>query len=115
VVGIPTKQTAPERDVIPRSGVIPNGYDEVMTQSELQPHQIDQKLAPKIKHPAPRVFYVARGGLLKNALMNVVRNLIAQIVLHFRLNLLFVERVDGGGIHTVSSQKFAVTLIKLPE
>ena len=32
--------------------------------------------------------------------MNVVRDLVAQIVLHFRLNLFFVERVDCRGIHT---------------
>ena len=47
--------------------------------------------------------------------MNVVRDLVAQIVLHFRLNLFFVERVDCSGIHTVSAEKLAMALIKLPE
>ena len=47
--------------------------------------------------------------------MNVVRDLIAQIVLHFRLNLFFVERVDCRWIHAVSPEKIAMALIKLPE
>ncbi len=86
-----------------------------MTQNELQAHQVDQKLAPKIEHPAPRIFYIACCRLFENALVNVVRDLVAQIVLHFRFNLFFVERVDCGGIHTVSPEKFAMALIKLPE
>ena len=47
--------------------------------------------------------------------MNVVRDLVAQIILHFRFDLFFVERIDCGGIHAVSPKKFAVALIKLPE
>ena len=35
--------------------------------------------------------------------MNVVRDLVSQIVLHFRFNLFLVERVDCGRIHTVSA------------
>ena len=86
-----------------------------MTGRKLQAHQIDQKLAPEIKHPAPGIFYVACGCLFENAFMNVVRDLIAQIVLHFRLNLFLVERIDCSGIDAVSPEKFAVALIKLPE
>jgi hypothetical protein len=77
--------------------------------------QIDQKLAPEINHPAPGVFYVARRRLFENAFMNVVRDLVSQIVLHFRLNLFLVERVDCGRIHTVSAEKLAMALIQLPE
>ena len=47
--------------------------------------------------------------------MDVVCDLVAQIVLHFRLNLFFVERVDCRGIHTVSPEKLAMALIELPE
>jgi hypothetical protein len=47
------------------------------TQRELQPHQINQELAPKIEHPAPGIFYVARCRLFENALVNVMRDLIA--------------------------------------
>jgi hypothetical protein len=86
-----------------------------MTLSELQPHEIDQKLAPKVEHSAPGIFYVARCRLFENAFMNVVRDLVSQIVLHFYLNLFLVQRVNPGGIHTVSAEKFAMALIKLPE
>jgi hypothetical protein len=86
-----------------------------MTQDELQPHQVDQKLAPEIKHPAPGIFYVPCCRLFENTLMNVVRDLVSQIVLHFRLNLFLVERIDSSGIHTVSAEKIAMALIKLPE
>ena len=47
--------------------------------------------------------------------MNVVRDLVAQIVFHFRLNLFLVKQIDCCGIHAVSPEKFAVALIKLPE
>jgi hypothetical protein len=83
--------------------------------SRLQPHQIDQKLAPKINHPTPGVSYVACCGLFENAFMNIVRDLVAQIVLHFCLNLIFIERVDYGSVHPVSTKKLAMTLIKLPK
>src|SRR5438552_7001013 len=86
-----------------------------MTGRKLQAHQIDQELAPEIKHPPPGIFYVACGCLFENALMNVVRDLVAQIVLHFRLNLFLVEQVDCGWVHAVSTEKFAMALIKLPE
>ena len=86
-----------------------------MTRNELQPDEIDKKLAPKVNHPAPRIFHVACSGLLENAFMNVVRNLIAQIFFDISLDLLFIERFDVRGINFVSPQKFAVTLIKLPE
>jgi hypothetical protein len=86
-----------------------------MTQNELQPHQVDQKLAPEIKHPAPGIFYVPCCRLFENTLMNVVRDLVSQIILHFCLNLFLVERVDGSGIHAVSPEKLAMALIKLPE
>src|SRR5437899_959511 len=52
---------------------------------------------------------------IDNALMNVMRDLVAQIVLHFRLNLFLVEEVDCGWVHAVSTEKFAMALIKLPE
>jgi len=47
------------------------------TETELQAHQIDQELAPKVNHPAPGVFHVASSGLLENAFVNVVRDLVA--------------------------------------
>src|SRR3982750_2434334 len=83
--------------------------------TELQSHEIDKKLAPKINHPAPRIFDVACSGLLENAFVNVMGNLIAQIFLDISLNLLFIERFDVRRINFVSPQKFAVTLIKLPK
>ena len=86
-----------------------------MTRNELQPHQIDQKLAPKVNHPAPGIFHVACSGLLENAFVNVVRDLVAQIFLDVSLDLLFIERFDLRRINFVSPQKFAMTLIKLPE
>jgi len=86
-----------------------------MTLSELQPHQVDQKLAPEIKHPAPGIFYLARRRLFENAFMNVVRDLVSQIVLHFYLNLFLVQRVNPSWIHAISPEKFAMALIKLPE
>src|SRR5262249_19387605 len=81
----------------------------------LQPHQIDQKLAPKVNHAAPGVFHVARSGLLQNALVNVVRDLVAEIFLHFVLNLFFIEYFDVRRINSISPQKLAMALIKLPE
>ena len=86
-----------------------------MTGNELQAHEIDQELAPKVNHPAPGIFHVACSGLLENAFVNVVRNLIAQIFFDISLDLLFIERFDVCRINFVSPQKFAVTLIKLPE
>ena len=86
-----------------------------MIDTELQPDQIDQKLAPKINHAAPGIFNVACRRLLKDAFMNVVRDLVAQILFHFGFNLIFVERVDFSGIHPVSPEKLAMTLIKLPK
>src|SRR5881409_3440779 len=82
---------------------------------ELQPHQIDQKLAPKINHAAPGIFNIAGRGLFKNAFVNVVCDLVAQILFHFSLNLLFVEGVDFSGINSVPAKKLAMTLIELPE
>ena len=81
----------------------------------LQPYQIHQELAPEINHPAPGIFYVACRGLLENSLVDVVRDLVAQIVFHFRLNPIFIERVDCVCVHAVSAKKLAMTLIKLPE
>src|ERR1043166_6990575 len=80
-----------------------------------QAHQIDQKLAPEIEHPPPGILYVPCCRLFENALVNVVRNLVAQIVLHFGLNLFLVQRIDCRGIDAVSPKKFAMALIKLPE
>src|SRR4029077_9489005 len=77
--------------------------------------QIHQELAPKINHPAPGIFHIACGGLLEDPFVNVVRDLVAQILLHFSFNSLFVERVDFTGIHPVSTEKLPVTLIKLPK
>ena len=57
----------------------------------LQPHQIQQKLAPKINHPAPGIFYLACRSRLKHALVDVVRDLVAQIVFHFHLDSLFIH------------------------
>ena len=65
-----------------------------MTETELQTHQIDQELAPEINHAAPGIFHVARSSLFQNAFVNVVRDLVAQIFLDVRLNLLFIERFD---------------------
>jgi hypothetical protein len=44
-----------------------------------------------------------------------VRDLVAQIFLHFSFDSLFIERVDFAGIHSISAQKLAMTLIKLPK
>src|SRR5579884_155963 len=83
--------------------------------SPLQAHQINQKLAPKIKHPAPRIFYFSCGSLFEDALVNVVRDLVAQILFHLRPNLLFIKRLDGGGIDAVAAEEIAMALIELPE
>ena len=81
----------------------------------LQPHEIEQELAPKINHPAPGIFYVTAGSLLEHALVDVVRNLIPQIVFHFELDALVIERIDRIDLHAVLAQKFTMTLVKLPE
>ena len=47
--------------------------------------------------------------------MNVVLDLVAEILLHLVLNLLFIERIEFSEINAVSAEKLAVTLIKLPE
>jgi len=47
--------------------------------------------------------------------MNVVRYLVAQILLHFGFNLIFIEGVDFSGIHPIAPEKLAMTLIKLPK
>src|SRR5438067_12909824 len=44
----------------------------------LQPHQVDQKLAPQVNHAAPGVFNISGRGLFKNAFMNVVCDLSRQ-------------------------------------
>ena len=81
----------------------------------LQPDQIEQKLAPKINHPSPGIFYVPRCRLLEHALVDVVRDLIAQIVFHLGLNALLIQDVDGSNIHPIAAKKFAMALVKLPE
>ena len=81
----------------------------------LESDQIDQELAPKINHSAPGIFYVACGGLLEDALVNVMCDLIAQIVLHFRLDALFIQRSDRVCVHAVSAKKLAMALVKPPE
>src|ERR1700757_1055987 len=86
-----------------------------MTNRKLQSHEIDQKLTPKIDHPAPGIFHVSCGGLFEDAVVNVVQDLVAQILLHFRFDSLFVERVDLSGINAVPPEKLAMTLIKLPK
>ncbi len=86
-----------------------------MIENWLQPHQIDQKLAPEVYHPAPGIFHVSCGGLFEDAFVNVVRDLVAQILLHFRFDSLFVERVDLSGINAAPPEKLAMTLIKLPK
>ena len=86
-----------------------------MTRNALQPYEIDQKLAPKVNHPAPGIFHIACCGLLQNAFVNVVRDLVAQIFLDIHLNLLFIERFDLRRIYFASPQKVSMTLIQLPE
>src|SRR6185312_4895220 len=81
----------------------------------LQPDQIEQELAPEINHSAPGIFHVAAGHLFKHAFADVVLDLVAQIVFHFELNALFIERVNRVDLHAVLAQKLTVTLIKLPE
>src|SRR5947207_1618734 len=49
------------------------------------------------------------------AMYCITDDLLAQILLHFSLNLVFIKRVHLGGINSVSSEKLAMTLIKLPE
>src|SRR5437588_584585 len=79
-----------------------------MIENWLQPHQIDQKLAPEVYHPAPGIFHVSCGGLFEDAFVNVVRDLVAQILLHFRFDSLFVERVDLSGINAVPPEKLPI-------
>src|SRR3954447_26446835 len=86
-----------------------------MTKEELQPHEIDQKLAPKINHPAPGILYVASRSLLQDTLVNVVRNLVAQVFLHLSFNLFFVKGVDFSRINSVSAEKVPMTLVHLPQ
>jgi len=86
-----------------------------MTERELEPDEIDQKLAPEIDHAPPGIFNIACRRLCKNAFVNVVGDLVPEILFHFCLNLLFIEGVDFSGINSVPAEKFAVTLIKLPE
>ena len=69
--------------------------------SSLHSHEIEEELAPKIKHPAPGIFYFAVGHLGEHAGGDVVRDLIAQIVLDLQLNALFVERSDDICLHRV--------------
>ena len=83
--------------------------------SQLQSHQIDQELAPKVNHPAPGIFHVACSGLLQNAFVNVVSDLVSQIFFDICLNLLFIERFDVRKVNSVSAQEIAMTLIELPE
>src|SRR5438067_2531533 len=66
-----------------------------MIDAELQPDQIDQKLTPKINHAAPGIFNVACRRLFKDAFMNVVRDLVAQILFHFASDL--AERWESVG------------------
>jgi len=44
-----------------------------------------------------------------------VRDLIAEVVFHFRLNSLFIKRINHVHIYPVPAQKIAVALMKLPE
>lgn len=81
----------------------------------LKPDEVDQELAPKIEHPAPGIFHFPIGCLFENALVDVMRDLIPQIFLDLRLNPIFIERIDRVRINAVITQKFAVTLIQLPE
>src|SRR5712691_994516 len=79
------------------------------------PHQVEQKLAPKVNHPAPRILDFAAGRLGEDTLLEVVRDLVAQLVLHLQLDLFLVERIDHVRLHRVIAQKTFVTLIELPE
>ena len=83
--------------------------------TNLQPHQIDQKLAPKIDHAAPGIFDLPRCGLFQHTFMDVVLDLVAEVLLYLGLNLVFIERIEFSGINAVSAEKFPMTLIKLPE
>src|SRR5439155_10235272 len=66
-------------------------------------------------HPAPGVFDLPCRGLFEDALMNVMLDLVAEILLHLVLNLLFIERIDRSGINAVFAEKLPMTLVKLPE
>src|ERR1051326_1359778 len=83
--------------------------------NELQPHQIDQELAPQVNHPTPGILHVARRSLLENTFVNVMRDLVAQILLDVSLNLRFIQGLNVGRINFVSAQELPMTLIKLPE
>ena len=77
---------------------------------DLQPHQVQQELAPEINHPAPGIFDFAAAGRFQHALLDVVRDLVAQIVLdlrpgsasssigidHTRLHLVAGAEIHGG-------------------
>ncbi len=47
--------------------------------------------------------------------MNIMLDLVAEILLHLVLNLLFIERIDRSGINAVFAKKLPMTLVKLPE
>ena len=43
--------------------------------------------------------------------MNVVRDLVAQIIFHFRLNPVFIERINHIRVHPISAEKLTMALI----
>ena len=51
----------------------------------------------------------------KDAGLEIVRDLIAQIVLDLVLNPIFIKRIDDMGLDRVIAQKRFVALIELPE
>ena len=72
-------------------------------------------MAPEIDHSAPGILDLARGRLHKHARLNVVRNLIAQILFNFFLDLVLVQMIDAIGIDPVITEESLVTLVELPE
>src|SRR5437764_13460105 len=86
---------------------IPHPASRISSQSD----EIQQKLAPKIDHPAPRIFHLAVGRGFQDAFLDIVRDLIAQIVLHLELDPVFVHRINDAGLDLVLPEEFLVTLV----
>ncbi len=81
----------------------------------LQPHPIEQELAPKVNHAAPGIFHLAISSRREHALLDVVGDLRAEIVLDFRLDAIFIHRINYARLDLISAQILFVALVKLPK
>src|SRR5688572_16314801 len=80
-----------------------------------EPDEIQEKLAPEINHSAPGILYLTLGRRFQDAFLDVVRDLVAEVVLDFELDPIFVHRIDHARFHQVLPQEFLMALVKLPE